>query len=57
MTDAQTQTDKTCIAELKSASSKEEGKQTPRPKPPVSKMAQIFTEALQSTSVHPNLLK
>ena len=52
-TDAQTQTDETCIAELRSATSNAGSKPTPAPKPPLSGMAQIEMGAVPSTSAQP----
>ena len=51
-TDAQTQTDETCIAELKSATSNAGSK--PTPAPPLSGMAQIKMGVVPSTSTQPN---
>ena len=50
-TDAQTQTDETCIAELKTATSNAGSK--PTPAPPLSGMAQIKMGVVQSTSTQP----
>ena len=51
-TDAQTQTDETCIAELKSATSNAGSK--PTLAPPLSGMAQIKMGVVPSTSTQPN---
>ena len=51
-TDAQTQTDETCIAELKSATSNAGSK--PSLAPPLSGMAQIKMDVVPSTSTQPN---
>ena len=52
-TDAQTQTDETCIAELKSATSNTGSTPTPALKPPLSGMAEIKMDVVPSTSTQP----
>ena len=52
-TDAQTQTDETCIAKLRSATSNAGSKPTPASKPLLSGMAQIEMGAVPSTSAQP----
>ena len=52
-TDAQTQTDEMCIAELKSATANSGSTPTPAPKPPLSGMAQIKMGVVPSTSTQP----
>ena len=52
-TDAQTQTDETCIAELRSATLNAGSNPTPAPKLPLSGMAQIKMGAVSSTSAQP----